>query len=266
MTTLADQTTTVNHRRQTTIPLSRLVTVELRKLVDTRAGFWLAMVVGIGCVVVVVAQILLRRDDLSALGFESFVRMMNTPTGMLLPVMAVLLVTAEWGQRTAAATFTLEPRRERVLLAKALTVVITAIAAVVVVLTIAALGTVLAGLLYADPAGAWDFSTAGLVNLLVVQLFGLFLGFAFAVLILNTPGAIVGYFAVPTLTALATQLIPSFGDRIGEWVSVGATNAPFETTDWATGGEWARLLVSAVIWIGIPLTLGLIRVLRTEIK
>lgn len=43
---------------------------------------------------------------------------------------------------------------------------------------------------------------AGIVNSFTIQIFNLLLGFAFAALILNTPGAIVGYFALPT--ALST--------------------------------------------------------------
>ena len=39
-------------------------------------------------------------------------------TSFLLPILAIMLVTSEWSQRTALVTFTLEPRRSRVVLAK----------------------------------------------------------------------------------------------------------------------------------------------------
>ena len=39
---------------------------------------------------------------------------------MLLPILGIMAATAEWTQRTGLVTFTLEPRRGRVVLAKAL--------------------------------------------------------------------------------------------------------------------------------------------------
>ena len=42
------------------------------------------------------------------------------PLAMLLPVIGIMAATAEWTQRTGLVTFTLEPRRGRVVLAKAL--------------------------------------------------------------------------------------------------------------------------------------------------
>ena len=105
----------------------------------------------------------------------------------------------------------------------------------------------IAGIAYADPAGSWSFTTAGIVNALVLQVFGLLLGFGLAALILNTPGAIVAYFALPTALALVTELVPWFKDHLGPWVDTTATNAPFQSEDWASGGQWARLLVSALM-------------------
>ncbi len=129
-----------------------------------------------------------------------------------------------------------------------------------------ALANIVADIAYTDPAGAWSFTAAGLLNSFVLQMFGLLLGFGFAALILNTPGAIVAYFALPTALMLLTELVPWFGDNVGQWLDPGSTNAPFQSGDWATGGEWARLIVSAMVWIAIPLTLGVIRVLRSEVK
>ena len=98
------------------------------------------------------------------------------------------------------------------------------------------------------------------------QIFGLLLGFGFAALILNTPGAIVAYFALPTALSIVSELLPSFGDSVGEWIDSGATQVPFQSGDWATGGEWMRFIVSGIVWIGIPLAFGILRILRTEIK
>lgn len=111
-----------------------------------------------------------------------------------------------------------------------------------------------------------SFTAAGLVNSFVLQLFGLLLGFGFAALILNTPGAIVAYFVLPTALTLVSQLVPWFHDHLGAWVDTGMTNAPFQSEQWASGGEWAKLVVSGIVWIGIPLFFGVLRILRGEVK
>lgn len=248
------------------IPLSRLVKVELRKLVDTRAGFWLTASIALIAVIVMVVMLITGRNHPEDLTFATFFGSMNIPTGIILPIMAILLVTGEWSQRNALTTFTMEPRRDRVIIAKLAASLAAAIGAVAVALVLGAVGTVLAVIVYGDPAGSWSFSAAALVNSFTLQVFGLLLGFGFAALILNTPGAIVAYFALPTALSLLSGLVPAFGDHLGKWIDTGLTNAPFMTDQWASGGDWARLLVSGVIWIAIPLSLGILRIMRSEVK
>ncbi|TYQ14454.1 UNVERIFIED_ORG: hypothetical protein L601_000100001910 [Gordonia westfalica J30] len=248
------------------IPFARLVRVELRKLVDTRAGFWLTASIGVIAAVIMVAMLIANRNDPGNLNLGEFFGMMNIPTAIILPILAILLVTGEWSQRTALTTFTLEPRRERIIGAKLVASMITAVAAVAVALALGIIGNSIAAVAFADPAGAWGLSVAGFVNSFVIQAFGLLLGFGFAALILNTPGSIVAYFALPTALSVVSELVPWFKDNLGQWVDTTLTNMPFQSGEWATGGEWARLLVSGVIWIALPLGIGLVRVMRSEVK
>src|SRR5665811_2380529 len=76
------------------IPMSRLVKVELRKLVNTRAGFWLVVSMGIIAVLITTAMLIWAPVD--QLTFGNLFGIMNLPTGFLLPVVAILLVTSEW--------------------------------------------------------------------------------------------------------------------------------------------------------------------------
>lgn len=248
------------------IPMSRLIRVELRKLVDTRAGFWLMASIGLIALAVMIGMLVGNRNKPENLTFGDFFGLMNIPTAIILPVMAILLVTGEWSQRTALTTFAMEPRRERVVIAKLATSFIAAVSAVALSLVLGAVGAVIAGMLYSDPAGSWSMTTAGIVNSFTIQIFNLLLGFAFAALILNTPGAIVGYFALPTALSVVNELLPAFKDSVGEWIDSSLTQAPFQSGDWVSGGEWMRLIVSGIVWIGIPLTFGILRILRTEIK
>lgn len=253
-------------RNADAIPMSRLVRVELRKLVDTRAGFWLTASIGVVSVIVGTIMLISNRNTPEDLNFGNIFGNMNVPTAILLPVLAILLVTGEWSQRNALTTFTLEPRRERVVIAKLATAVIAGLAAVGLALVLGAVGNVLAIAIYGDPAGSWSFGAAGLVNSFTIQIFGLLNGFAFAALILNTPGSIVAYFAFPTVMSMATELIPWFKTNLADWIDPMTTSMPFQSSDWVSGGEWLRMVVSIIIWIAIPLTLGVIRVLRTEVK
>ena len=137
----------------TAVPFSRLLRVELRKLVDTRAGFWLLAAIGIITVAVVVVFLFVA--DPAQLTFMNFVGATATPQSLLLPVLGILAVTAEWTQRTGLVTFTLEPSRTRVAVAKLVAVVLVGLLAVVVALGVAALGNV-AGMVLMDGAGTWN--------------------------------------------------------------------------------------------------------------
>lgn len=248
------------------IPLTRLARAEVRKLVDTRASLWLTLAIaGLSAIIMIVA-LAANQNTPENLTFGQLFGLMNIPTGIILPVLAIMLVTGEWSQRTALTTFTMEPRRDRIVAAKLVASLIAALGAVVVALVFAAIGTGIAGIAFSDPAGSWDMTAAGLFNSFLLQLFALLMGFGFAALLLNTPAAIVLYFVLPTVLSVVTELVPWFGDHLGDWVDTGRTQIPFMTGDWATGGEWARLLVSAVLWIGVPLVLGITRILRAEVK
>src|SRR3954466_15696106 len=92
----------------------RLVSVELRKMVNTRAGFWLqAATVAITVLAVIVRCMV---GDAADHTFAAILNIAVTPAAVLLPVAGVLLITSEWSQRTGMITFTLIPVRSRVLL------------------------------------------------------------------------------------------------------------------------------------------------------
>ncbi|MBM7366408.1 ABC transporter permease [Gordonia hydrophobica] len=251
------------------IPLSRLVRVEMRKLVDTRAGFWLIASMALIATLVMVVMLIVAANssEPTDLGFADLFGVMNTPTGFLLPVMAILLVTSEWSQRGALATFTMEPRRERVVIAKLITSIIAALAAVVVALIIGAIGNVIAMLAFDAPAGSWSLSAAGLTGAVVLQVSGLLLGFGFAALFLSTPAAIVAYFILPEAIGLVLQLIPALRDaHVAEWISPSVSSGALMSETWPTGGDWGKFLVAHAIWIGIPMSVGIWKILRSEVK
>ena len=112
--------------------------VELRKMADTRAGFWLLLSIGLITAAILVIFLLVAPDDQKT--FLNFMGATATPQGFLLPVLGILLVTSEWGQRTALTTFALEPSRPRVIGAKFVAALLIGLAAIVVAVALAAPG------------------------------------------------------------------------------------------------------------------------------
>jgi ABC-2 type transport system permease protein len=133
--------------------LARLTGVELRKMVDTRAGFWVQLgVLALTVTFAILSAVIGHTADHTLHGI---VTAAVWPAYALLPVVGILLVTSEWSQRTTLITFSLVPQRSRVLAAKLGAGVLLASAAVVVALGIAALVTAVAA---PGIAGTWSLS------------------------------------------------------------------------------------------------------------
>ena len=98
------------------MPFGRLVSVELRKMADTRAGRWLLISIAALTALVLAIQLAVILSNDLQVDFRDFMIAMNTPMGVLLPVLGIMSVTSEWTQRTAMVTFTLEPSRSRLVL------------------------------------------------------------------------------------------------------------------------------------------------------
>ena len=250
-----------------TVPFGRLVRVELRKSCDTRAGRWLLITIGLLTLLVEGITLAVTTVQDVAMNFGDFVGAAAFMTSILLPVLGILVVTSEWGQRTAMVTFTLEPRRPLVIAAKLVTgLVLTAATAVFAI----GVGLVCI-LLYAAIQGdgpVWEFGFNYLVGFLVVQSLAMLGGFALATLFLNTPAAIVVFFVykwvLPGLFELGANLIGWFED-LRPWIDFQAAQTPVQDLT-VSGSDWGHLLVSGVVWLVLPLAVGLRRVLRAEVK
>ena len=241
------------------VPLARLTTVELRKLADTRAGLSLLVVIGLGAVTT--AAVLLGwapREELTFTGFFSFGLL---PSAVLLPVLGILSMTGEWSQRTALTTFTLAPARLRVMAAKVAAGVLVALAATVATLLLSAAANVLGIALGGD--GGWRMAGSLYWQAALTEVLFVLMGMAFGALLQSSPLAIVAFFALPTLWSVLREAIHSV-QRVTAWLDLGVTTEPLSSPS-MTAGQWGRLAVSALLWIALPLALGLWRVLRREV-
>lgn len=246
------------------IPLWRLVRVETRKMFDTRSGFWLmASIAALALIATVAVIAFIKPEDLD---YGAITTALGVPMAVLLPVMAILLVTGEWSQRTGLTTFTLVPHRGRVIGAKAITAVGVGIASMVVAMAIGALGNVV-GALIRGVDMTWNVGGGDIARILFINVLNLLIGFMLGVLIRNSPAAIVGYFVysfvIPTIFGALGGAQQWFAD-LQPWVDFNySLNRMYES---GPAQDWATLGVSGLIWLVIPLAIGTRFVLRSEVK
>jgi ABC-2 type transport system permease protein len=237
--------------------MGRLTAVELRKMVDTRAGFWLQLaVVALTAVVVGAVCIWGHAED------QTLAQMLSAalaPASVLLPIVGILLVSSEWSQRTAPITFVLVPRRTRVVAAKVLASSVLALVAFVFCLAVAAIGTAVAA---PGIDGTWSLS-AGLLGQSALSLVtGVITGVAFGAALLSSAPAIVLSFVLP-LGWAAVGSIHAL-EPAARWLDGTRSLSPL-TEHLLSGTEWARAGTTLALWMLLPLAIGLWRILRDEV-
>ena len=76
------------------VPFGRLIAVELRKMADTRAGRWLLIsIAALTALVLAIYLAVIISNDLRV-DFRDFMVAMNTPMGILLPVLGIISLLA----------------------------------------------------------------------------------------------------------------------------------------------------------------------------
>jgi ABC-2 type transport system permease protein len=237
--------------------LGRLVAVELRKMVDTRAGFWLQVALVAFTVIVVAVRLLV--GDAADHTFQRVLDAGLQPAALLLPVLGILLVTSEWSQRTGLITFALVPVRSRVLGAKLIASLLLAAAMLAILVAIVA-----AAVLVSSPGvqGTWD-DAAPLIGQSAVNLTaGMVVGVALGAIFLAPTPAVVLYFALPT-SLWAILSLPVFSG-VAPWLNYA--DALGQVTEYVMSPtQWAHVGTSLVLWMVLPLLSGAWRVTRSAI-
>ena len=237
--------------------LGRLVAVELRKMVNTRAGFWLQVaMVAITVVVVAVRSVTGGPADHT---LASVLDVAIQPAAVLLPIAGILLVTSEWSQRTGMITFTLVPVRWRVLGAKLIASLVLALAALVM-----AVAVVAAGVLVASPGveGTWSDAAALIGQSAVFLTTGMVVGVAFGAVLLASTPAIVALSALPiTWTAVASL---SFFADVAPWLDTRLALTPLHE-EVLSATQWAQVGTALALWMLLPLLIGIWRIARQEV-
>src|SRR5215212_5096893 len=237
--------------------LGRLVAVELRKMVNTRAGFWMQIAtVAITVLVVVVRSV---TGDAADHTFAAILDVGVKPAAVLLPIAGILLVTSEWSQRTGMITFALVPVRSRVLGAKLIASLLLAGGMLVMSVAVTA-----AGVLLASPGvdGTWS-DLAPLIGQSAVYLTaGMVTGVAFGAILLASAPAIVVLFTLPTTWAAVASL--AFFREAAPWLDTSRALGPL-SKEVLSATQWAHAGTALALWMVVPLVIGIWRITRREV-
>jgi ABC-type transport system involved in multi-copper enzyme maturation permease subunit len=235
-----------------------LARVELRKTVDTRAGRLLLAGILLLCAAVVGYGLLKAGRD--GLAYEGWAGDATIPVNLLLPVLGVLAMSSEWTQRTALSTFTLTPRRLRVLTAKLAAAVALGVVVTLAVDALAALGVVVRAAIVGGTV-TWGSLPSTLGGSLVASALALVMGAALGALVMQSAAAIVTYFVAPNLALIAGGAL--IGDNV-KWFDVSGTVERLQHVD--VSGHVGPIVTSLLIWIALPLAIGLWRSVRRNVS
>lgn len=239
--------------RDAPIPFGRLVAVEMRKSVDTRAAkAVLGTFIVLGVLILVLALV---NDPDASLATAAL------PATLLVagfPVIGVMVMTSEWGQRTAVTTFRLVPRRSRVLAAKVAAALVVSLATVTVLLVVCLSITAVALAARGGSVtamGVGEEIRLAYVSVLTATLFGL----AWGALLRSTPVALVFTIVASLVADLALRF--ALGD-LARWFTSDTS------ATWLLGEESFSLaaVTSAAIWYLVPLVVGCWLQTRWEVR
>jgi ABC-2 type transport system permease protein len=232
--------------------LGRLAAVELRKMLNTRAGFWLQVATVALTVLAVIARSV--TGDAADHTFASVLSVGLLPAAVLLPVVGILLVTSEWSQRTGMITFALVPVRSRILGAKLIASIALSLAMLVISVAVVA-----AGVAAAD--GSWSDAGTLIGQSALYLTTGMVVGIAFGTILLASAPAIVALFALPiTWTAVAS--LSYFADA-APWLDTRLALAPLHE-EILSATQWAQAGTALALWMVLPLLVGIWRITRQE--
>lgn len=243
------------------VPFTRLALVELRKQVDTRAGVWLLAIIVLLNAGLIALVLFTGEPEFHT--WQELTMASSLAQVLLLPLIGIMAATSEWSQRTAVTTFVLEPRRTRVNVAKLVAALGLGLTVMAAALAAGALFNVV-GMVARDGNGSWAMEWPMLGGMLLSLLLLVGQGLAFGLAFLSTPIAIVAYLALPTVWTVLTMLVSALQGP-AEWLNLDSAMSPLLEGQ-MTATAWAQLATASLVWIGVPLAVGLWRTARRDVS
>ena len=237
------------------IPFSRLVRVEWAKATDTRAARWLLALVGLSTAGMMLVPVLVPTTFDQT--YASYLRVAALGLSILLPVVAILMFTGDWSQRSVMTTFTQEPRRIRVLNAKLAVSMVLGGGGAVFGGVVAAAGVGLASA--SGRALEANLSVGAITSYLLYVLLNVLAAVALGALLQNSAATIAASFALPA----ALAVLGTASTLVSEWIDMATTWSWVLENEW--GGHGPQISVSVLFWVVIPLAAGAVRTLRRDV-
>lgn len=237
------------------IPFSRLVRAEWGKATDTRAARWLLALVALSTAAMMLVPVLAPTsfDQTDA----SYLRVAALGLTILLPVVAILMLTGEWSQRSVFMTFTQEPRRIRVVNAKLAASLVLGSGAAVFggVVTAAGLGLASAS----GRAIEANLTVGAITGYLLFVVLNVLAGVALGALLQSSARAIAASFALPA----AFAVLGTTSTLVADWIDMSTTWSWVLENRW--GGHVPQISVSVLFWVAVPLAAGVVRTVRRDV-
>ena len=244
----------------TQVRFGNLVKAESRKYVNTRAALVLSIFTA-AVLAMITIGVIATYPDLAKIATGTDLQfLLLGVTSILTAVIVILPVTSEWTQRGVLTTFVVEPRRERVVAAKALVmlgVVLTVWLAIQLSWAVFnAAGAATHGL-----EASWEVHWVRWFGSIEFLLLNATVAFALALLLRNTALTVTVFVAAPVAVGALSQ----FGElpaKVAAWLRT--PGASLETILAAQkGGQipdatlWGQFTVGIIVWIVVPLIIGL---------
>ena len=154
------------------------------------------------------------------------------------------------------------------IVAKATAAFVVGVLSMALAFAIGALGN-LAGSALAGVDTVWDVSMAHAAQITLGNLVGMAIGFTLGVVLRSSAAAIVGYFVVslvlPGVLLLLAQVREWFND-LQPWIDWNDTQVALFEGQTSSAREWSQLGATTMIWIVVPLVVGLLMLRRSEVK
>ena len=238
------------------LALPRTVAVEARKVTNTVSG---KVVLSLGAMLMVVFGFGRAFFPAADTTFGRIATIACIPGSWVIMAASVLLISGEFTRREAAITFTLDPRRGRVLAAKTVVAAGLALATACWALIVAGGAYLLAPAL-AGVTLPPDLEVSRITAVFGGLVFTALAGVALGLLTRNAVAPIVVMLAWPTVSMLVARS-SEVAQKIIPWIDLESVAALLNPSVQV----WAQLGTSVLVWIVLPGAIGAWRLFRGDL-
>jgi ABC-2 type transport system permease protein len=231
--------------------LAAAVGLEVRKSLSTRSGL---AVVAAATLLAPAAMLVATRSAGAPLdNVLGPLVVTGLLTALVLVALGVLSTAGEWSHGTVQTTFLLEPRRGRVLAAKA-----AAVALMGAVVASVAAGVSALVLVAFEPSTSWDGGGRAILMVGVAGAVFALIGAGVGAAVGNTPGALTGFYLLELGLLPALQIVkPALADKIDPGNAILSL---------AQGHSQALSITILAVWVGVALVAGAVMTRRRAVQ